>query len=413
MQLYKISYLKTFLILCGATAILSGCTSGITRTGYRLPAGQTSVATTNRLIAIKYNVHYSTNDVVLLGSIHAYDTGFSTRCDEAYVLGIFSEEGRMLGADVINITGERQPDFWSTCYQARAQFLRFKDRKMAMEVSSDPKYAPDLVAERSERSKELATGEIEAAVVGGALGGAASGVIAGSILASESTPSRLADLHARAENGDATAQRLLGEDYDFGHGVRKNYKKAAGWYQLAANRGDAVAQINLGSFYQYGISVATNYSRAVELYRQSAAQGFMVAQCNLGYMYDYGLGVPEDKVMANTWYQKAADQNYPGAMLNLGCNYASGNGIQRNLPQAYMLLDSALWLSQSSDDTVETSKERSSVFWQPPLNGEDPKLSSRIQKLLNTLKMHMSPEQIDEGKRLSEEWRGNYQKIRK
>jgi hypothetical protein len=409
MQPNKINFLITLLILCGATAFLSGCVSGISRTGYRLPADQASDEITNHPIAIKCDAHYSTNDVVLLGSIHAYDTGFSTRCDEEYVLGIFCEEGRILGADVINITEERQPDVWSTCYQAKAQFLRFKDRKKAMGISSDPKYAPDLVAERSKESVDLTTAVIEIGVFGG-IGGAVGGAMAGSLVASSSTPHALADLHKRAESGDAAAQRLLGEDYDFGHDVGRNYSKAAGWYQLAANRGDAIAQNNLGSFYQHGISVSTNYDRAVELYRQSAAKSFMVAQCNLGYMYDYGLGVPQDKVAANAWYLKAADQNWPGAMLNLGYNCAEGAGIERDLPKAYMLLDSALWLSQSSVYTMKTSKEKDPDLWSPPFNGEDPKLSSRIQKLLDALKTHMSPTQIDEGKRLSEEWRENYLK---
>lgn len=391
MQLDKIYYLKTFLILCGATAILSGCTSGITRTGYRLPSGQTSVAATNSPIAIKCNAHYSTNDVVLLGSIHAYDTGFSTRCDEAYVLGIFSEEGRMLGADVINITEERQPDFWSTCYQAKAQFLHFKDRKMAMEVYSDPKYAPDLVAERSNKSIQL-----EAAEAGGAIGGLIGGAIAVAIVTSESTPSHFADLQARAEKGDITAQRELGEDYDFGHEVRKNYKKAAKWYQLAANRGDAIAQNNLGSFYQYGLGVATNYNHAMNLYHQAADQGFMAAECNLGYMYDFGLGVSQDKMTSNIWYKKAADQNYPGAMLNLGYNYASGDGVQRNLPQAYMWLEAGLWLTQTGPDVDINVK-----------------VNSRIQDALDHLKSKMTPEEIENGEKLFKEWRGNYQKNRK
>ena len=34
-----------------------------------------------------------------------------------------------LGADVINITDERLPDILSTCYRAKAEFIRLKDRQ--------------------------------------------------------------------------------------------------------------------------------------------------------------------------------------------------------------------------------------------------------------------------------------------
>jgi hypothetical protein len=116
-------------------------------------------------------MHYSPNDVEVLGSIHAYDTGFSTDCDEAAILDIFCREGNMLDVDIINITEEKQPNpLTSTCYRARAEFLRFKDREKAKDLVSDPKYAPNLIIERSiatgKRNREVITG----AVLGGLLG---------------------------------------------------------------------------------------------------------------------------------------------------------------------------------------------------------------------------------------------------
>lgn len=159
------------MALCGVAILVSGCAAGISRTGYRLPAGQTAQNTPRRPIAIRYQWQYSTNDMEVLGSIHAYDTGFSTDCDEAAVLDIFCEEGNMLGADIINITEEHQPNPWtSTCYRARATFLRYKDRDKAINLVSDPKYAPNLIIQRSiataKRTREVITGE----VLGGLLG---------------------------------------------------------------------------------------------------------------------------------------------------------------------------------------------------------------------------------------------------
>lgn len=159
------------LVLCGAAVLVSCCAPGITRTGYQLPAGQTTRDLPRRPIAIQCDVHYNTNDVIVLGSIHAYDTGLSVDCDEAAILDIFCREGNMLGADVVDITEEHQPNpMTSTCYRAKATFLRFKDREKAKNLVSDAKYAPNLIIERSakfsKRSKEIIAG----AVLGGVLG---------------------------------------------------------------------------------------------------------------------------------------------------------------------------------------------------------------------------------------------------
>ena len=216
-------------------------------------------------------------------------------------------------------------------------------------------------------------------------------LLVGCVSVSNQTPSAT-ELRQRAENGDTSAQFLLGEDFDLGRGVQQNYAEAAKWYQMAADQGDAKAQNNLGSFYQYGLGVATNYSRAIALYKQSAAQGNVMAQSNLGYMYDYGLGVPTDKVAADSWYRRAADQGYPEAMLNLGVSYMTGEGVERNLPQAYMWLDSARWLTQFNSN-MRTK-------W-------------RIRGVLDDLKQHMTPEEIREGERLEKEWSDNYLKTHK
>ena len=156
--------------LCIAAILTSGCAAGITRTGYQLPAGQTSKDLERRPIAIQCNAKYDTNDVVVLGSIHAYDTGLSTDCDEAYVLDIFCREASMVRADLINITEEKQSNILtSSCYRAKARFLRFKDREKAKGLLSDPKYAPSLIVDRSVKSGKRNRESIVAGVVAGPL----------------------------------------------------------------------------------------------------------------------------------------------------------------------------------------------------------------------------------------------------
>ncbi len=154
-----------------AAMLVSGCAAGITRTGYQLPKDPAPMGTNQTPIAIQRNVAIDTNNMVVLGSIHSYDTGFSTECDEAYTLDIFCHEGRMLGADLVNITHEKHPDVWSTCYRADAQFLRFKDREKVKTLRSDPNYEPQSIIDRSlsadKRNREYITGLVFGGILGG------------------------------------------------------------------------------------------------------------------------------------------------------------------------------------------------------------------------------------------------------
>jgi len=165
--------LKTIsiIILCGIAILASGCHSGITRIGYQLPVNTDTRKLDKCSIAIQSDAKYERTEVQLLGSIHSYDTGFSTDCDEAYTLDIFCREGCLLGADVINITQDKQPDLWSTCYRAKADFLRLNDREKAKKLYSDARCAPNLIIDRSVKSSKRTREMIASMVFGGALGG--------------------------------------------------------------------------------------------------------------------------------------------------------------------------------------------------------------------------------------------------
>lgn len=163
----------TTLLFCAAV-FLSGCGSGFNssfkRTGYQLSPTQNAQTLPRCSIAIQCYAKYSPTTMNLLGHSSAYDTGFSLHCDEAYVLDVFCKEACALGADLVIISDEKQPDQWSSCYRAKADFVSFKDRSKARHLLSDSKYAPDLIISRSEDSKERSREKIAAEVRGGILG---------------------------------------------------------------------------------------------------------------------------------------------------------------------------------------------------------------------------------------------------
>ena len=88
-------------------------------------------------------------------------------------------------------------------------------------------------------------------------------------------------LRARAEQGDAVAQGLLGVMYATGRGVPQDDAEAVRWYRLAAEQGQALAQYNLG------------------------------------VMYANGRGIPQDDVEAVRWWRLAAEQGHAGALGRL------------------------------------------------------------------------------------------------
>jgi len=97
-----------------------------------------------------------------------------------------------------------------------------------------------------------------------------------------------------AEQGEATAQYILGKAYHFGRGVVQDYGKAAHWYKKAAEQDVAAAQNNFGLCYANGYGVTQDHEKAVDWYEKAAEQGFAISQSNLGVCYRKGNGVAQD-----------------------------------------------------------------------------------------------------------------------
>ena len=74
--------------------------------------------------------------------------------------------------------------------------------------------------------------------------------------------------------------------YEIGRGVKKDYKKAAEYYQESADKGNADAQHNLALMYKKGKGVKKDYKKAIALYKKAANQGNVFAQYSLDVMYD-------------------------------------------------------------------------------------------------------------------------------
>ncbi len=149
-------------------------------------------------------------------------------------------------------------------------------------------------------------------------------------------------VRAKAEGGDAQAQRDLGRMYAKGQGVPESYTEAAKWYRKAADQGNAEAQIALAELHEAGQGVARDEKEAAKLYRKAAEHGLAAAQYNLAAMYVIGKGVQQNNAEALKWYRRAAEQGDPLAQFNLGMRYYEANGVVADPVEAYQ------WLSLAS-----------------------------------------------------------------
>ena len=137
-----------------------------------------------------------------------------------------------------------------------------------------------------------------------------------------------------AEFGNAKAQRMLGDCYFWGEGIREDKREAVKWYRLAAEQGDAEAQRILGACYYFGTGIREDKQEAVKWYRLAAEQGNAKAQWILGGCYFGGEGIREDKQEAVKWFRLAAEQEDAEAQWMLGDCYFFGHGVGKNKREA-------------------------------------------------------------------------------
>jgi TPR repeat protein len=120
---------------------------------------------------------------------------------------------------------------------------------------------------------------------------------------------------AKAENGDATAQRQLGSMYSNGRGVPQDYSTAYAWFSVAIVSGDDVArnareELALRMTAEQlaeGRQIASEFlAKSVKETRAKAELGDASAQGQLGLVYQNGQGVPQDYIQAHAWLNVAS-----------------------------------------------------------------------------------------------------------
>ena len=119
----------------------------------------------------------------------------------------------------------------------------------------------------------------------------------------------------------------------------KQYKEAVPYLQTAAKAGSGVAQATLGEMYEKGLGVSKNYEIAMNMYKRAEESHEPAGVAGIGGLYEKGLGVPKDAAKAFSYYKRAADMGSAWAEYLTGLAYMTGKGTEKNVEEGVNYLE--------------------------------------------------------------------------
>ena len=180
--------------------------------------------------------------------------------------------------------------------------------------------------------------------------------------------------------GDKTVQKIIGDMYFSGLGVKQNYKKAQKWYEISADQGNAVAQYAFWWIQDKGYGSdwkkKEKNEKAFKFLKLSAEQGFAASQYSLGQLYYHGFDTPENKVEAFKWYELSAKQGFPNAIQMLAIMYHYGLGVPKNYDEALKLYQ----ISANNGDS-ETQYQIAKIYYDGKITKKSYKLALKYYLL--------------------------------
>lgn len=168
---------------------------------------------------------------------------------------------------------------------------------------------------------------------------------------------------AAKEKGHESANYYLGNSYYFianqyqsNESDENRYKKAIEYYKKSGELGFASAFIPLALIYEMGTGVKKNYKQAFKYY-DLAASLFPVAKSRLGIFYYKGLGVERDYAKAVKLLEESLDANKTYEVLSalVDC-YKNGLGVDKDLDKA-MKYNAELEGANGNEDDEENKED--------------------------------------------------------
>ena len=158
--------------------------------------------------------------------------------------------------------------------------------------------------------------------------------VGGRQVAERDAQKAFASISKRAAQGDAAAQKDLGDMYLRGFGVARDVTIAMQWYSKAAAQGDAQGQRKLALMYAGLHGQLTDNDLMLHWLTLAARNGDAQAADAMAKIYYGGGLVLRDPAQAAHWFAVAADEGYGPSQYMLATMYSRGLGVQRDDVQA-------------------------------------------------------------------------------
>lgn len=132
---------------------------------------------------------------------------------------------------------------------------------------------------------------------------------------------------------------MLRDCYQKGIGVKKDYKKATAYQEIAAEGGHVESQF----------AIAMNYlnskqaDKAAIWFKKAASQGNVGAIYYYGYLQFNGMGISQDKALGIKYLELASKKGFPMADYQLGKICLEGDGVEKESEKAFNYFKSAAY----------------------------------------------------------------------
>lgn len=146
---------------------------------------------------------------------------------------------------------------------------------------------------------------------------------------------------AKAKNGDARAQYLVGAAYLHGlneQKVKVDPDKGVFWLKKAGEHGVAEPYYELAISYREGLGVDQNVDKWQENLAKAAELGMNEALLEVANLYRDGnskMGVKSNEKKYIYWLKKEAEAGAPVSIENLAWRYREGRGVEQDIDKAF------------------------------------------------------------------------------
>ena len=156
---------------------------------------------------------------------------------------------------------------------------------------------------------------------------------------------------AAAKDEENSIRELARIYYNGTETVEQNYEKSFEYNKRGTELGDGGCMESIAYNYYYGLGTEQNYEKAFQyskLAEDANADGYYRM---LGHLYYIGKGVEQDYENALKYYQIGMEEEDPWCTTYLGYMYSTGQGVAQDNDKAKELLNRALELYQTYDDS--------------------------------------------------------------